>query len=133
MSKKPKQYKPQKISGTKVFKIPKLYEDPEWVEYSARFLLHNPQCYCCPSKSQATDHVISHKNNKELFWKEDNLIPLCHSHHNFCTASFDRYNPPKTKEKLEWLAKMRLDNNLNHKVKVVPIRWERKKIFHDGL
>lgn len=130
MSKKPKLYRPPKMSGSKVFKIPKLYEDPEWVNYSKRFLIHNPICYCCPENSQAVDHWEAHKNKLDLFWKEDNLIPLCHKHHNTVTANFDRFNPPKTKEKMEWLGNLRSINNLSRKVKIVPFKLQRKKEFH---
>lgn len=133
MSKKPKQYKPQKTSGTKAFRIPSWYEDPEWVAYSKRFLIHNPQCYCCPARARAVDHLIAFKKNIDLFWKVDNFIPLCSQHHNTVTANFDKFNPPKTREKLEWLSNMRLINDLCHKVKIVPLKLERKKIFHDDF
>ena len=124
--KKPKQFGIPKSSGSSTFKIPRLYDTPEWKEYSARFLIHNPKCYSCGEKSGATDHFISHKNNKELFWKVDNMVPLCSKCHNTVTANFDKFFPPKTEEKLKWLNDNRVKYGISFKVKVVPLKYERK-------
>lgn len=126
MSKKPKSFAPQRTTSAKKFKLPRLYDNPEWVEYSRKFLFHNTKCYACGGKSQVTDHWTAHKNDIDLFWKMDNLIPLCKPHHNYCTVMWDRFNPPKTQLKLEWINSMRLQNNVNFKVKIVPIKFQRK-------
>lgn len=118
---KPNKFKNKKQKGNSVFKIPRLYDDPKWVKYSQSFLKLNPLCYACGKKSEVTDHWTAHKNDKELFWKTDNLIPLCAQCHNTVTPLFDRFNPPKTQEKLIWVNQKRLLHGLVFRVKVLPL------------
>lgn len=127
--KKPKQYTPQKAKGSSSFKIPRLYELPEWKEYSRKFLRINNKCYACGENSGATDHWTAHKNDIDLFWKEDNMLPLCSKCHNTVTANFDKFNPPKTQEKLEWINGMRVITGTTVIVKVVHTSYRRKKDF----
>lgn len=119
--KKAPQFKPKKRTGSRVFRIPKLYEDPKWIKYSQHFLSINFMCYSCGRKAEVTDHWTAHKNDKELFWKEDNLIPLCAKCHNYVTSSFDRYTPPKTIEKLRWINQKRVLNGVTFKVKFISL------------
>jgi len=103
-----------------------MYDTPEWKEYSAKFLIYNPKCYSCGDRSRVTDHIEAAKNKKELFWKIDNYLPLCSKCHNTITAFFDRYTPPRTQQKLEWISANRLKHEVFTKVKIVPIKYERK-------
>lgn len=119
--KKPPQFKPKKTSGKSVFKLPRLYEDNKWIKYSQKFLSLNPRCYSCGKKSQVTDHWRAHKNNLDLFWNAENVIPLCAKCHNFVTSSFDRFATPKLEEKLRWINEQRLLYAVTFKVKFVPI------------
>lgn len=111
-------------SGGKKFNsrshIEAMYKNSVWVNYSKKFLEINVRCYCCGNLSQVTDHLAAHKGNVELFKKNDNHIPLCFKCHNTATSLFDRFYTPKTKEKLEWLARCRSKNNLSFKVYVIP-------------
>jgi len=127
--KKPKLYSPQRIKGNSTFKIPRLYDTPEWKEYSRRFLNNNPKCYACGERSGATDHWTAHKNDIDLFWKEDNMLPLCSKCHNIVTSNYDKFNPPKTEEKLQWINQMRVVTGTTLKVKITAINWKRKKEF----
>lgn len=121
--KKMKTFKPQKLGTGKVFsnKKPRPYDTISWVEYRNKFLSANPKCYCCEARSTVVDHWKPWKGDELLFWSETNYIPLCKSHHDFCTGKFDRHNPPHTEDKLRWLNAMRLENCISRKVKVVSI------------
>ena len=129
--KKPPQYKPPRSKGNSVFKIPRLYDTPEWKEYSKKFLLHNPSCYACGKRSRAVDHFKAFKKDEKLFWDIENMLPLCNECHNTVTANFDKYNPPKTKEKLEWINLKRIQSETFIKVKVTPINYQRRAEFED--
>lgn len=124
--KKPKQFVPNRFSSGKTFKLPRLYDDPEWVRYSRKFLMINTKCYACSNRSQATDHFVAHKNDKELFWKLDNMVPLCNACHNTVTSNYDKFNPPLTDKKLEWFNNMRVVTGTTVIVKVVPLEYTRK-------
>jgi 5-methylcytosine-specific restriction endonuclease McrA len=69
---------------------------------------------------------MPHHGDLELFWKTDNLIPLCHSCHNKITNKFDRKHTPGNSElankKLAYLSFNRRINELSFRVKVVPRR-----------
>lgn len=129
---KPKKFKPKRFSSglkhaspkeaeTKAKSYKHLYGTREWIEFSRRFLHYNPKCYACGRDSRITDHIITHRGDMELFWKETNYLALCISCHNYATAKFDRHHKPKTVEKLEWLKTTRAARNLTHKVKVIPL------------
>lgn len=123
--KKAKTYRPPS-GGNKKFTKKREYDTASWVEYRNKFLALNPLCYACGSRATVVDHWKAHKGSKELFWKEDNYIPLCKSHHDFITGMFDRHNPPKTDEKLKWLAKFRMDNDVTIRVKILSIKLKRQ-------
>lgn len=123
--KKPKQFS-TRINNSKKF-VPRdrlqkqdLYKTKEWTAYRFRFLHHNPQCYCCPEKSQVVDHIVAHRGDKQLFEKNDNHLPLCKLCHDTITGLFDRKDSPDTISKLKWIKEKRELHNLKFKVKVVP-------------
>lgn len=129
-----RKYNAKKGKGVSVFKIPSLYSQPEWIDYSKKFLKQNPKCYACGNKSEATDHWKAHKNDLELFWNPNNMLPLCSKCHSFVTNHYDRVNPPLIVEKLKWIQSMRMVNDLTFKVKFVPLKsppLERKKEFKE--
>lgn len=109
-----------KQSSIKKFRKAKLADSDEWRSYSRKFLSHNPTCYACGARSEATDHMVAHKEKVSLFWKVDNYLPLCHTCHNTITAMFDRHPVPKTAEKLAWIAAKRADLEIFTRVIVVP-------------
>lgn len=95
--------------------------DKEWRDYSIRFLKENPNCLCCGSRAEVTDHLQAHKGDEALFWKLDNFIPLCHSCHNTITTKFDRFASQKYNEKLKYIANCRALNGLESiRIKVIP-------------
>lgn len=97
--------------------------DENWEKYRLEFLSHNPRCYSCGLEAEAVDHIIPHKGDKKLFWKEDNYIPLCHKCHNTITSLFDRHHRPGDKDiskKLRWIAANRVRFMVAFKVKVLP-------------
>ena len=126
-----KQYKPKKNKHAKQFKLHSSKRDTrqkrgytkEWYAYRARFLKHNPNCYVCRSTDRINlDHIVRHQGDTNLFWDIYNIAPLCHSCHSIVTGRFDRYDPPRTKEKIEWIKKQREQNNVDIKVKIVPFK-----------
>lgn len=100
--------------------IDDMYRDPDWKDFSKRFLQVNGRCYSCGHKSEVTDHLVAHKGSEKLFTQNDNVIPLCAKCHNTVTALYDRKPVQKYEDKLKWLAKSRERNDLNFKVKVIP-------------
>lgn len=94
--------------------------DTEWATYSKSFLRINPKCYACGRPSEVVDHLMAHKGKESLFKMLNNHIPLCKSHHDKITARFDRHEPPLYKEKLEYLAKVRLETGTTLVVRVLP-------------
>lgn len=114
-------FKP-KPSGAKKFTKASKYSTPEWNKFSSKFLSYNPNCYSCGAVAQVTDHIEAHKGNDELFWRQDNMMPLCKTCHSTVTQLFDRFTPPKTYEKLVWVTDKRIDTDTKVRVKVVPIQ-----------
>lgn len=115
-----KKFKPATSSAKKfVKKSP--YKEANWIEYRIKFLKHNPKCYCCPAYARVVDHIFAHKGDDEKFWQEGNFLPLCKTCHSTITQLFDRFTPPKTAEKLAWLKRQRISNDINTRVVVVPI------------
>lgn len=139
--KKTKQFKPNRCSDVGSFSLggekketgrAKGY-DKEWEAYRWRFLHYNNTCYACGragekkrGKGLHIDHVIPHRGNQELFWKVDNLIPLCGSCHSVVTGRFDNGTMPDTKGKLKWLAEKREQCGVKSVVKVVQRESRRK-------
>lgn len=123
--KKSKVYSPPS-GGNKKFAKKRMYDTVEWVEYRNKFLAANPLCYACGKVARVVDHIVGHKGNEEKFWNETNYIPLCKVCHDIITGNFDRHNPPKTEEKLRWIASMRFKNEIEIKVKVIQIKLKRQ-------
>ena len=122
-----KQFKPKTFSGKKFVKKQESARrkgyDSDWERYRWRFLHHNPKCYICNLKSTVVDHCIAIKpNTKCYFWRVDNYVPLCHSCHSRVTGLFDRCDPPKTDEKVEWMKKERIKNGITSRIKIVPFK-----------
>lgn len=124
MSNKAPVFKPSKANSNRKFNsrelILAMYKSSEWMTYSRKFLAVNTQCYSCGNKSEATDHLVAHKGDVELFWKLDNMIPLCHKCHNYITSKFDYKSIPDFEGKLKFMHTNRLRNGLMFRVKVVP-------------
>lgn len=118
--KKPKLFSPPRTSGANKFAKESRYKKISWVEYRSVFLKHNPNCYACPERARVVDHIIAHKDNETLFWATTNFMPLCKSCHDTITANFDRYNPPKTEEKMKWVDASRYKHSITTRVKIVP-------------
>jgi len=130
--KKPKQYKPKKNKHAKQFKLHgstrnarEMGYTKQWEKYRYRFLHHNPKCYVCSMKSEHVDHIVAAKVDRDkYFWKVDNYMPMCRRCHGYVTGKFDRFEIPKTEEKLAWIKQRRLMFNINIKVKIVPFKGE---------
>lgn len=114
-----KLFKPNSLQGKKFVKK-RLYDTYEWKEYSQRFLKVNTICYSCGKSSNVCDHIVAHKNKKELFEDTTNHLPLCLICHNTVTANFDRFLIPKTEEKLIWINNQRVRNSVTISVKILP-------------
>ena len=93
-----------------------LYQNYRWRKYRDAFIKANPTCYACGDKSEVCDHIVPHKGNLELFENTENHLPLCSLDHNYCTANFDKFDKPKTAEKIKYLTDKRKANNLVKKV-----------------
>ncbi len=121
--KKQKLFKKTVGNVGKKFQKTRPYDSKDWIEYRNKFMSHNRFCYACPEKARIVDHLVPWKTSpEELFLKKvDNFIPLCKKCHDYCTANFDRYEIPKTQDKLQWLADSRVTNGITRSVKVVPI------------
>jgi hypothetical protein len=109
-----------KRAFTKQFRKVKLGDSDAWRDYSRKFLANNPKCYACGAPSQATDHIVAHKERLELFWKIDNYMPLCKSCHSTLTNLFDRGPVPDTEGKLRWVAEKRAECEIFTKVMITP-------------
>ena len=119
---KAKKFKaPHLTSGLKKFTKPKLHDLNDWALFRVRFIAANPLCYACGQRARVVDHVETAKGNKDLFWKENNYIPLCKICHDFCTHNFDRHVVAKLEEKLKYLEARRLETGTNVRVKIVSI------------
>ena len=58
-----------------------------WQKARERFLKKNPLCVYCQKNGRAepanvVDHIIPHRGNQELFWRESNWQALCSSCHS---------------------------------------------------
>jgi len=60
-------------------------------------LMIEPFCAECTDRVRATDvdHVIPHCGNRKLFYDENNLQSLCHSHHSKKTFRENSKTPGK--------------------------------------
>jgi 5-methylcytosine-specific restriction protein A len=58
-----------------------------WEMARARFLRSHPMCVMCEAQGRVevatvVDHIIPHRGDQELFWRESNWQALCATHHN---------------------------------------------------
>jgi 5-methylcytosine-specific restriction protein A len=63
----------------------------EWAKTSKRFRMMHPLCAECQrngrtTAAQCVDHVIPHRADYELFWRESNWESLCNDCHRAKTA-----------------------------------------------
>ena len=68
----------------------------KWQKARKRFLAANPLCVKCKAegkyvKATVVDHIIPHRGDPILFWKESNWQPLCKHHHDRKTMTEDRH------------------------------------------
>lgn len=98
--------------------------DHQWEKFRAKFLAINTRCYACGKDATVADHLRVHRGNERLFYKPDNIIPLCQRCHNRVTTLFDKYfrEGCSIDPKIKWLNSSRLKLGLTFKVKVVP--WD---------
>lgn len=66
----------------------------KWQQARARFLQIHPLCVHCEKEGRVTaardvDHVIPHRGDQELFWRQSNWQALCTSCHSKKTATED--------------------------------------------
>ncbi|QDV24403.1 HNH endonuclease signature motif containing protein [Aureliella helgolandensis] len=66
--------------------------DRRWRVARRRFLSDNPACRQCEKRGRiiaATiiDHIIPHRGDKALFWRQSNWQPLCKRCHDQKTAA----------------------------------------------
>lgn len=128
MGDRPKTFKSARTSSSKTFdgrkRIKDMYKNEKWTTYRAKYLAINRTCYSCGEMSTVCDHLVPHVGEEKLFWKVDNIIPLCARCHNTVTALFDRFHKPGSsiRNKIEWMQWNRAKKEILHtKVKVVPI------------
>lgn len=63
--------------------------DATWEAFRLSWLRGHPLCEACkPLLTPATvvDHIIPHRGDRELFWRDGNHQSLCESHHNAKTG-----------------------------------------------
>ena len=125
--KKIKQYKPRRSIGGKQYSPKKKSArekgyDRDWDKFRFRFLHHNPKCYVCGERSTICDHIVAHKGDKEKFEAINNFMPLCTRCHNYITGKFDKYEVPRTEEKLKWVEKTRKEYGTTVNIKVIPYK-----------
>ena len=63
-----------------------------WQRARDAFLMRFPLCVHCEGSGRVTaatdvDHVVPHRGDDSLFWRESNWQPLCKSCHSRKTAS----------------------------------------------
>ena len=117
---KPKYFKPKNkvksVFNSQTREWVSMYQNWRWRKYRDEFIRVNSTCYACAAKSKVCDHIKPHKGDWTLFELTTNHLPLCESCHNYCTANFDRFDIPKTQEKIKWLTVSRSANGLIKKV-----------------
>lgn len=115
---KPKGFRP-KVFNSETREWASMYMNYRWRRYRDEFIKFNKTCYCCPRVAQVCDHIKPHKGDWALFENTENHLPLCNEHHNYCTANFDKFDTPKTDEKIKWLVNTRKGNGILTKVFVL--------------
>ena len=69
----------------------RLYNTAEWQRIRQRVLIEHPFCVLCEAQGIVTkatdiDHILDHIGDTMLFYKLDNLQPLCKACHGSKTA-----------------------------------------------
>lgn len=131
MREKVKGFAPKRVESKRKFngglEKDRLYKSAKWQAYRKKFLAINYRCYACGSASTVVDHGTPHKGDVSLFWKLDNLLPLCAICHNTVTTLFDRNYKPggSINDKLTWIKWKQASKDLLGKirVKIVPIDY----------
>lgn len=91
----------------------------QWSIFRKKFLRVNPDCYTCGAKANVIDHIVVHKGDPDLFWKHDNLMPLCKFCHDTITGLFDNKPVQELEGKYKWIGEARLRRGLSNRIKVV--------------
>ena len=66
----------------------------KWRKARARFLADHPHCAECARKDRleratVVDHIVPHKGDLVLFWRQTNWQPMCKPCHDAKTARED--------------------------------------------
>lgn len=61
-----------------------------WQKARAAFLKAHPRCAMCGQPATVVDHVISHRGDQKLFWRQSNWQPLCTPCHSRAKQSQER-------------------------------------------
>jgi 5-methylcytosine-specific restriction enzyme A len=66
----------------------------DWRKFRERYVKEHPLCIYCLKQDKLTptqevDHIVPHLGDKDLFWDEHNLQPLCKPCHSAKTARED--------------------------------------------
>lgn len=71
----------------------------QWQKARKRFLQQPENIFCVECKKEGkftratvVDHIVPHRGDQELFWRQDNWQPLCKKHHDIKTWTEDK-NP----------------------------------------
>ena len=107
----------------------KLHKTGEWVNFRARFLRVNPECYCCGKASRVVDHIEPSKGRTDVFERVGNHMALCIRCHNTITGKFDyKFGVGKDlTPKLAYIAQVRAREELIADRKFPPVRVIRYK------
>ena len=121
--KKAKTFRPTRNTSAKSFngryKRDRLY-DSRWNRYRVIFLNINKQCYVCGEPANIIDHIVAHKGDRVKFEAVNNHMPICKTCHDTVTGLFDKQEPPKTQEKIEWINAKRLEKNVTIVIRGLP-------------
>ena len=78
----------ERFFGAKIARLPhsRLY-DRRWRRARLSYLAAHPLCVMCQQQGRITpaavvDHVVPHRGDRELFWRQDNWQALCKPHHD---------------------------------------------------
>lgn len=67
-----------------------LYNNARWRAASRAYLDRHPVCARCTELAAVVDHVIPHRGDYGLFWRDTNWQPLCKRCHDRKTATEDK-------------------------------------------
>lgn len=83
-----------------------LYNSRRWADLRGSVLREQPLCIRCRQKgirraATVVDHIVSHRNDKELFFQRTNLQSLCKSCHDNKTLKEDAPESIKLQRKIQ--------------------------------